>query len=107
MFVHLLILSEFLLLFAVFWYLYLREPRPVRKIKSNTWGAYSPSTTLCRIESADESIHSFVAGQRGEMIFDRRTNRWVPLQSQYADRDGRAELFNNIKHLNSIFGDRR
>lgn len=40
MFMYLLIAAELAVLYTVFWYLYLREPKCNHRIKGNLWGRY-------------------------------------------------------------------
>jgi hypothetical protein len=48
MFAYFIIAIELLILYTVFWYVFLREPKPYR-IKGNAWGAYDgPDLTMQR-----------------------------------------------------------
>lgn len=44
MFAYALIAAELLLLSLVFWFVFVREPKPY-KVKENLWGYYGPSTS--------------------------------------------------------------
>lgn len=92
MFVYVLIAFELALVYVVFWYLYLRNPKIKRKIKGAQWGRYqnSPYTAdggdyypTIYNETANqpcanpvETIPSFVTYQ-SEFVLNERTNRYV------------------------------
>ncbi len=99
MFVYLLIASELAILYTVFWYLYLREPRQSHKIAGNTWGAYNgaQSTTNggdamfgyemsaapCYMERGQQmqasGVKPFMLPVQDEMVLDLKTNHYVPV----------------------------
>ncbi|MBC7996522.1 MAG: hypothetical protein IAF58_01165 [Leptolyngbya sp.] len=54
MFAYLLIAAELVVLYTVFWYIFLREPRPYR-IKSEMWGRYESDALARYFESFEES----------------------------------------------------
>lgn len=75
MFVFILISAELAILYTVFWYLYLREPRQARRISGDDWGSYNQATTSDGISA----VKPFMVPQYKEMILDLRTNHYVPL----------------------------
>lgn len=95
MFIYLIIASELAILYTVFWYLYLREPKRTKKIGGTTWGSYSEqhATVLgagdadrerrgyLSAESSRHQIRAFMLppGSRSEYVLDLRSNRYVPV----------------------------
>lgn len=100
MFVYILITAELAILYTVFWYLYLRQPKQSRRIVGSTWGSYHPaatsvadfpaytaydvgSSTQCYLESAQASrksaVKPFMLPVHEEMVLDLRSNRYVPV----------------------------
>lgn len=102
MFIYLLIASELAILYTVFWYLYLRQPRQSRRIVGSTWGSYYPAATSnsgeaqalsyelsasgapCYMESAPVSgqrnyVKPFMLPVCDEMVLDLKANRYVPV----------------------------
>ena len=101
MFVYLLITVELGILYTVFWYLYLRDPIPARKIGGSTWGSYNPAATKggidmsafkfeqnascasCYMEGAQHThssaVKPFMLPVNDEMTLDPKTNHYVPL----------------------------
>ena len=101
MFVYLLITAELAVLYTVFWYLYVREPKYKRHIAANMWGTYEESLTR---DGADPTL-PFIQGSyehqlyeaycRGELcaeetnsqeefVWDSSSNHYVPV-SQLRD----------------------
>ena len=99
MFVYLLITAELAILYTVFWYLYLRQPKEARRIVGNTWGSYHPAATSagidasfmmdsgascahCYVQSGQEptgsAVKPFMVPVHDEMILDLKTNHYVP-----------------------------
>ena len=56
MLAYVIIAVELLILYTVFWYVFLREPKPYR-IKGSAWGAY---------DGPDPSVNSFAQGFGGQ-----------------------------------------
>lgn len=56
MFAYLIIAAELLVLYTVFWYIFLREPRPYR-IKSEMWGRYDTNALNRYFESLENELH--------------------------------------------------
>lgn len=56
MFAYLIIAAELLVLYTVFWYIFLREPRPYR-IKSEMWGRYDTNALNRYFESLEHELH--------------------------------------------------
>lgn len=108
MFVYLLIAAELALLYTVYWYLHVREPKHARRIGGNTWGNYgnlrvtaygAGCKACCTIKlpiSADSLSYSvserdeydrrqelkpFMVPDWNEMSLDLKTNRYVPIES--------------------------
>lgn len=46
MYAYLIIAAELLILYTVFWYIFLREPKPY-KVKGNPWGLYDGQSIAC------------------------------------------------------------
>lgn len=99
MFIYLLIASELAILYTVFWYLYLREPKQARRIVGNTWGAYNPGATNGGIDASPfglemsaahcylqpglqqpqvNAVKPFMLPVHDEMVLDLNTNHYVP-----------------------------
>ncbi len=102
MFVYFLIASELAILYTVFWYLYLREPKQARRINGSNWGSYHPAATSgvndasmfafgggaacsnCYLETGNNTqelsaVKPFMLPVRDEMILDLSTNHYVPV----------------------------
>jgi hypothetical protein len=90
MFVYLLIAAEIAILYTVFWYVYVREPKEGRRIQANLWGTYQDAHN----DTADPTLPFLLAQDRhsvyeeayvpvqgheiyGDYILDPRTNRYV------------------------------
>lgn len=59
MFAYLIIAAELLVLYTVFWYIFLREPRPYR-IKGEMWGRYDNNALARYFESLEHEFnHEF------------------------------------------------
>lgn len=101
MFVYVLITAELAILYAVFWYLYLRDPLQRRNIVGETWGSYGESalTTCgaeenqyqpCYAQTASQQVESqqvlpFMVPVYDELTLDVRTSRYVPLPRKQAN----------------------
>lgn len=57
MFAYLLILAELSLLATVFWYVFVREPRPI-EIRDNLWGCYDKSLDAITGYSINDQLHA-------------------------------------------------
>lgn len=82
MFLYLIIIAELILLYGVFWFFYLRQPRELtkREIDQNLWGNYNGGqANLDRSESRDPHLEGYMVPCRERLIFDSRTNRYVSL----------------------------
>jgi len=55
MFAYLIIAAELLVLYTVFWYIFLREPRPYR-IKGEMWGRYEYNALASYFESLEHEL---------------------------------------------------
>jgi len=98
MFVYLLIVAELAVLYIVFWYLWIRDPKTHRQINGGLWGSYddngntipSADPLLQYVEARDDyGYHPHQKPQYvEEMILDARTNRYVAKPSH----DGRSLL---------------
>ncbi|MBA3856520.1 MAG: hypothetical protein C0507_06365 [Cyanobacteria bacterium PR.3.49] len=55
MFAYLIIAAELLVLYTVFWYIFLREPRPYR-IKGEMWGRYDNNALARYFESLEHEL---------------------------------------------------
>lgn len=69
MFVYLLIAAELALLWWVYWYLYVREPKHRGHITPDTWGSYDSA----KVEEA--ALRAYV--QPDEYVWDPRKQRYV------------------------------
>jgi hypothetical protein len=56
MFAYLIIAAELLVLYTVFWYIFLKEPKPYR-IKSEMWGRYDYNALNRYFESLEHELH--------------------------------------------------
>lgn len=56
MFAYLIIAAELLVLYTVFWYIFLKEPKPYR-IKSDIWGRYDTNALNRYFESLEHELH--------------------------------------------------
>lgn len=56
MFAYLIIAAELAVLYTVFWYIFLREPRPMR-IKGEMWGRYETNALARYFESLEHEFH--------------------------------------------------
>ncbi len=88
MFVYLLIASELAVLYLVFWYLYVREPKCKRRISADLWGMYDRSMnpgqadpTLPFVQALDRQRYYADAyhEKAPEYVLDHITNRYVPV----------------------------
>jgi hypothetical protein len=99
MFVYLLIAAELALLWVVFWYIYVREPRHRSHISPHMWGGYhGPADEpyvdpyLSYLESQrDLDATTRTYAQAPEFIWDSRVNRYVPV-SQYEAQNFLARM---------------
>ena len=103
MFVYGLITAELILLYTVFWYLYLRDPNPSRRIVADNWGNYEAAAITtrgatmtayeyqsileskqCKVKELSQEradyIKPFMVPVYSELTLDVRTNRYVPLE---------------------------
>lgn len=88
MFAYAMIAAELVLVYLTFWYLFLRDPEPRRKIAANTWGCYQkPIRTECNAvtehKSTQQGHSECTAGHHGhpaEMIFDPRNNKYISIK---------------------------
>jgi hypothetical protein len=95
MFVFILISCELAILYTVFWYLYLREPKQARRITGDTWGAYGT-------KGGAEQVQAFMKVKPEEMMLDLRTNHYVPLpqKQQSLFTTVMRHLDDRMSHLN-------
>ncbi len=87
MFVFLLISAELALLYVVFWYLYVRDPKCKERIKGDLWGAYEGADTsqdYCPVyqEPACVKVDQTAYAHAEEFIWDSNSNSYIPV-SQY------------------------
>ena|SRR5688572_2390071 len=101
MFIYLLIFAELAVLFTVFWYLYVREPKCNHRIKGVLWGAYDDDefyTTYGagrqhnNVQNQDETAHRYASVPESEwslpshllqeeLVLDPVKNRYIPIGS--------------------------
>lgn len=118
MFVYALIAAELGLLYAVFWYLYLRDAGKSKKFAANTWGRYqnsplqsrddsfydvdasSPVANLdcqyCGCSETEHAVKGFMLPRPGEMVFDRSKNRFISARKYHRTKQTVASLFQKI-----------
>ncbi|HEY9792978.1 MAG TPA: hypothetical protein V6D22_21430 [Candidatus Obscuribacterales bacterium] len=89
MFVYLLIAAEFAVLYTVFWYLYIREPKSERRIKAQMWGSYEEASSAHRADPTLPFIRHYdahsiydeaYAVDAYEYVLDQNTNHYVRAQ---------------------------
>ncbi|HEY9786851.1 MAG TPA: hypothetical protein V6D17_15785 [Candidatus Obscuribacterales bacterium] len=56
MYAYLIIAAELLILYTVFWYVFIREPKPY-KIRGNPWGHYDGAHEICHHECEHAHVH--------------------------------------------------
>ncbi len=72
MFAYLIIAAELAVLYTVFWYIFLREPRPYR-IKSEMWGRYESNALARYFESLE---HEFKQETNASSSYSQENN-WL------------------------------
>ncbi len=72
MFAYLIIAAELAVLYTVFWYIFLREPRPMR-IKSEMWGHYETNALARSFESLE---HEFNQETNASSAYSQENN-WL------------------------------
>ncbi len=87
MFVFLLLTAELMLLYVVFWYLYVRDPKCKEHIKGDLWGAYEGTERLhdyypAYKEPACARVDQSAYAHAEEFIWDANSSTYVPV-SQY------------------------
>lgn len=107
MFIYAMIAAELVLLYVVFWYLFLRDPDPRRKIAGNTWGAYKNALPRydkevivddparddepCSCEP-EPAVRGFMVPHPRELVFDPRKNKYISV-NQYNRSRTRLAIF--------------
>jgi hypothetical protein len=97
MFVYGLIGAELLLLYVVFWYLFVRDPKHKSHIRPNTWGAYKAGAwgVYSRDEQKQQNLDPWLAYQENyvdhepnayaeEFVWNSQMNRYIPASEQEA-----------------------
>ncbi len=74
MFAYLLIAFELAFLYAAFWYVFIREPKPFR-ITGRLWGSYEPSAARFSQADLDTLILDYKESAKQNVYFDRRVPR--------------------------------
>jgi hypothetical protein len=115
MFVYLLIAAELGILYGVFWYLYIRQPRANKRISAQLWGSYDdPSGYLQEHKQAYESLacgqaecttcrqtEALLTSVRNEYILDTTTNHYVQVPEGMSLLDRLATTVDRaLSHLN-------
>lgn len=72
MFAYLIIAAELAVLYTVFWYIFLREPRPMR-IKGEMWGRYETNALARYFESLE---HEFNQETNASSAYSQENN-WL------------------------------
>lgn len=89
MFVYLLIASEFVVLYTVYWYLYVREDKVNRRISANMWGSYhhaandhcpDPTLSFVRHQDVFDIYTEAYATPTYEYVLDQTTNHYVRVE---------------------------
>jgi hypothetical protein len=97
MFIYLLIASELAVLYTVFWYLYVRQPKCTHRIQGSLWGTYGDSA---KTTNADPTIsfarwndeysylmafeHARLSNKKAieeEWMLDQKTSHYVPVDN--------------------------
>src|SRR5579884_3953454 len=95
MFVYLLIVAELGLLYGVFWYLYVREPRASKRINAQMWGRYDMPLEYQEAQAYEHGEceecrrhEQMLAAVRQEYMLDQHTNHYVqvPTPLSFLDR---------------------
>jgi hypothetical protein len=112
MFVFALISAELVLLYAVFWYLFLRDPNSDRKIVGSNWGRYE-NTPLpdyepdypvannadcehCGCSGNEHAVKGYMVPRPAEVFFDRKRNRFVTVRRFGQGKNRLASLIQHI-----------
>lgn len=121
MFVYALIAAELCLLYAVFWYLYLRDAGKAKRITSANWGRYQNSPLsveedllldartpddcqYCGCSETEHAVKGYMVPHPTELVFDRNKNRFISARKYYQTKHTFASFLQKIdeklSHLN-------
>ncbi len=77
MFAYLIIAAELLVLYTVFWYIFLYEPRPYR-IKGEMWGRYETNALARYFESVEQEIRQELRQEsNASSAYSHREYEWL------------------------------
>ena len=74
MFAYLIIGIELAILYSVFWYVFVREPRPYR-INGSIWGSYETGVPGFTAQEVDTLVLEYKQNTEQKICFDRRVPR--------------------------------
>lgn len=74
MFAYLIIGVELVILYTVFWYVFLYEPKPY-KVTGPIWGIYDPRVPKLSQNDIDTLILEYKQRAQKQVLYDRRTPR--------------------------------
>lgn len=107
MFIYLLIAAELAILYTVFWYLYLREPKQARRIAAHNWGNYGrgPITTGGGKPHQTHQVRSFMLLGCEEMTLDLESNHYVPVDLSARHGWNKLELAKAIQRIDDALSE--
>jgi hypothetical protein len=77
MFAYVLIGLEMLILSSVFWYVFIREPKPFRISKSDLWGSYEGYEPFSSQLELDTLVMEYKRNAHNQILVDRRVPRFA------------------------------
>ena len=77
MFAYLLIGLELLILFSVFWYVFIREPKPFQVSHSGYWGSYETKALEFSQADLDTLVMEYKQNAHKQVAIDRRVPRFA------------------------------
>jgi len=77
MFAYLLIGLELTILFSVFWYVFIREPKPFQIEHSGLWGSYEAGTAHFSEADLDTLVMEYKQNAKKQVLVDRRVPRFA------------------------------
>lgn len=77
MFAYLLIGIELTILFGVFWYVFIREPKPFRVGNSGMWGSYESGGMQFSQPDIDTLVMEYKQSSHNQVMIDRRVPRFA------------------------------
>ncbi|HEY9733363.1 MAG TPA: hypothetical protein V6C89_15700 [Drouetiella sp.] len=77
MFAYLLIGIELTILFSVFWYVFIREPKPFRIGNAGLWGSYEAGSVRLSQPDIDTLVMEYKKNAHNQVLIDRRVPRFA------------------------------